>query len=165
MSREEPESPEPEEAAGDGPVPSELSGDEPQGKDPDRYQRHPAPGEGENTPLGHRSSLYFASLGATIDGLQQQARDICNRVTESRQEDQTVLNSFRESLLLKVLKLAEQLEERLFRSYDSYNKLIEERLQELSEVLERVEGVQAELRCICCTIEAAYQDLCLQPEP
>ncbi|XP_032939738.1 synaptonemal complex central element protein 2 isoform X1 [Catharus ustulatus] len=115
--------------------------------------------------LGHRSSLYFASLGATIDGLQQQARDICNRVTESRQEDQTVLNSFRESLLLKVLKLAEQLEERLFRSYDSYNKLIEERLQELSEVLERVEGVQAELRCICCTIEAAYQDLCLQPEP
>lgn len=64
----------------------------------------------------------------------------------------------------QVLKLAEQLEERLFRSYDSYNKLIEERLQELSEVLERVEGVQAELRCICCTIEAAYQDLCLQPE-
>ncbi|XP_032939739.1 synaptonemal complex central element protein 2 isoform X2 [Catharus ustulatus] len=157
MSREEPESPEPEEAAGDGPVPSELSGDEPQGKDPDRPRAEPA--------LGHRSSLYFASLGATIDGLQQQARDICNRVTESRQEDQTVLNSFRESLLLKVLKLAEQLEERLFRSYDSYNKLIEERLQELSEVLERVEGVQAELRCICCTIEAAYQDLCLQPEP
>ncbi|NXH58506.1 SYCE2 protein, partial [Rhabdornis inornatus] len=61
----------------------------------------------------------------------------------------------------QVSELAEQMEEQLFHSYGFHNKLIQERLQELDEVMERVEEVQAELRCICCAIEAAYQDLCL----
>ncbi|XP_014747760.1 PREDICTED: synaptonemal complex central element protein 2 [Sturnus vulgaris] len=169
MSREEPESPEPEAAAGDGPISEELSGDESHGKDPDRctpLTERPTfwPRPCEEPVLGHRSSLYFASLDATMEGLQRRARDICSRLAESRQEDQTVLSGFRESFLLKVSELTEQLEEQLFHSYGFHNKLIQQRLQELDEVMERVEEVQAELRCICCAVEAAYQDLCLQPE-
>ncbi|NWR25978.1 SYCE2 protein, partial [Emberiza fucata] len=61
----------------------------------------------------------------------------------------------------QVSELAEQLEERLFHRYGFHNGLIQERLRALSEVLERVEEVQAELRRICCTVEAAYQELCL----
>ncbi|XP_062367723.1 synaptonemal complex central element protein 2 [Cinclus cinclus] len=156
MSRQKPGSPEPEAAAGDGLIPEELDGDESPTKDPHRPYPEPA--------LGHRSSLYFASLDSTMEGLQQQAQDVCSRINDSRREDHTVLSDFKESLLLKVSELAEQLEERLFHSYGFHNKLIQERLQELSEVMERVEEVQAELRRICCTIEAAYQDLCLQPE-
>ncbi|XP_068778848.1 synaptonemal complex central element protein 2 [Struthio camelus] len=65
----------------------------------------------------------------------------------------------------KVSGLAEKLEERMFHLYDLHNKLIQEKLQELSEVMERMGRIQAELRQVCHTVEAAYKDLCLQPEP
>ncbi|NXI00092.1 SYCE2 protein, partial [Pachycephala philippinensis] len=61
----------------------------------------------------------------------------------------------------QVSELAEQLEERLFHLYGFHNELIQERLQALAEVMERVEEVRAELRHVCCTVEAAYRDLCL----
>uniref|UniRef100_A0A674HEC9 Synaptonemal complex central element protein 2 n=1 Tax=Taeniopygia guttata TaxID=59729 RepID=A0A674HEC9_TAEGU len=114
--------------------------------------------------LGPRSSLYFASLDAAVEGLQQRVQDILRRLNGGREEAHTELSGVRDSLLLKVSELTEQLEERLFHGYGFHNGLIQERLQALSEVLERVEGVQAELRRICCTVEAVYQDLCLQPE-
>uniref|UniRef100_A0A8U7NYB1 Uncharacterized protein n=1 Tax=Corvus moneduloides TaxID=1196302 RepID=A0A8U7NYB1_CORMO len=74
------------------------------------------------------------------------------------------MRGFRESLMQKVSELAEQLEERLFHLYGFHNELIQERLQAVAEVMERVEEVQAELRHVCCTVEAAYRDLLLQPE-
>ncbi|NXD60582.1 SYCE2 protein, partial [Corvus moneduloides] len=61
----------------------------------------------------------------------------------------------------QVSELAEQLEERLFHLYGFHNELIQERLQAVAEVMERVEEVQAELRHVCCTVEAAYRDLLL----
>ncbi|CAN8175382.1 unnamed protein product [Coccothraustes coccothraustes] len=156
MSREEPEGPEPEAEAGESPFPAELGGDEPPGEEPDRPCAGPA--------LGPRSSLFFASLDAAVEGLQQRAQDVLSRLNSGREEAHTELSGVRSSLLQKVSELAEQLEERLFRRYGFHNGLIQERLQAFAEVLERVEEVQAELRRICCTVEAAYQDLCLQPE-
>ncbi|NWW41288.1 SYCE2 protein, partial [Panurus biarmicus] len=61
----------------------------------------------------------------------------------------------------QVSELTEQLEERLFHLYGFNNELMQERLQALTEVMESAEEVQAELRHICCTVEAAYRDLCL----
>ncbi|NXA76162.1 SYCE2 protein, partial [Thryothorus ludovicianus] len=61
----------------------------------------------------------------------------------------------------QVSELAEQLEERLFQSYGLHNRLMQQRLQALAEVMQRVEELQAELRRICCTVEAVYEDLCL----
>lgn len=64
----------------------------------------------------------------------------------------------------QVSGLAEQVEERLFHLYGLHNEQIQERLQELAEVMERVRQAEAELRQVCRTVEAAYHDLCLQPE-
>lgn len=64
----------------------------------------------------------------------------------------------------QVSGLAEQVEERLFHLYGLHNEQIQERLQELAEVMERVQQAEAELRQVCRTVEAAYHDLCLQPE-
>ncbi|NXA26802.1 SYCE2 protein, partial [Ibidorhyncha struthersii] len=61
----------------------------------------------------------------------------------------------------QVSGLAEQLEERLFHLYGLHNELIQERLQELAEVMERVGQAEAELQQVCRTVEAAYRDLCL----
>ncbi|NWQ72396.1 SYCE2 protein, partial [Neopipo cinnamomea] len=61
----------------------------------------------------------------------------------------------------QVSALAEQLEERLFRLYGTHNERIQRRLQELAEVMERLDGAQAELRRVCCSVEEACRDLCL----
>ncbi|XP_041339744.1 synaptonemal complex central element protein 2 [Pyrgilauda ruficollis] len=156
MSREEPEGPEPEAAAGQSPFPAEPGEDEPLGEEQDRPCSGPA--------LAPRSSAFFGSLEAAVAGLQQRARGALGRINRDREEAHTELSGVRDGLLLKVSELAEQLEERLFHRYGFHNGLIQERLQAISEVLERVEEAQAELRHICCNVEAAYQDLCLQPE-
>ncbi|XP_029862231.1 synaptonemal complex central element protein 2 [Aquila chrysaetos chrysaetos] len=164
MSRKEHEGPELEAAAGDSPFVG-LGRDEPPSEDPDRTEVLPtAPRPSTEAALDGQASRYFAALDASVGGLQQRTQQLIDRVNDSRKEDHTVMSSFRESLLLKVSGLAEQLEERLFHLYGLHNELIQERLQELAEVMERVGQAEAELRQVCRTVEAAYHDLCLQPE-
>ncbi|KAM4643794.1 synaptonemal complex central element protein 2 [Amazona ochrocephala] len=122
------------------------------------------PVPGAEAALDAPSSRYFASLDASVGDLQHRAQHLIDKVNSSRKEDHNVMSTFRESLLLKVSGLAEQLEERLFHLYGIHNELIQERLQELAEVMERVGEAEAELRQVCRTVEAAYRDLCLQPE-
>ncbi|XP_025904613.1 synaptonemal complex central element protein 2 [Nothoprocta perdicaria] len=107
----------------------------------------------------------FAALAGSVGGLRQRAQHLVDKVNESRKADHAVMSGFRESLLLKVSALAEQLEERLFSLYDAHNGLIQERLRELAAATERIAQLQSELRRACRALEAAYRDLCLQPEP
>ncbi|XP_074713610.1 synaptonemal complex central element protein 2 [Strix uralensis] len=138
----------------DSPFFAGLSRDEPPGKDPNSAE----------ASLDSQASKYFALLDASLGGLQERAQELINILNSSRKEDHSMMRSFRESLLLKVSGLAEQLEERVFHLYDLHNKLIQERLQELEEVMERVGQAKTELQQVCLTVEAAYRDLCLQPE-
>ncbi|XP_077029242.1 synaptonemal complex central element protein 2 isoform X2 [Agelaius phoeniceus] len=94
MSREEPDGPEPEAAAGESPFVAELGEDEPPGEKPDRPRAGPA--------LGPRSSLLFASLDAAVEGLQQRVQDVLGRLNSGREEAHTELSGVRGSLLLKV---------------------------------------------------------------
>ncbi|XP_015706105.1 synaptonemal complex central element protein 2 [Coturnix japonica] len=110
------------------------------------------------------SSRYFAALDSSVGDLRQRAQSLIDRLNDSRKEDHSVMSGFRDSLQLKVSNLAEQLEERLFQLYSLHNELIQERLQELAEVMERVRQAEAELQQVCHTVEEAYRDLCLQPE-
>ncbi|XP_003643433.1 synaptonemal complex central element protein 2 [Gallus gallus] len=110
------------------------------------------------------SSRYFAALDSSVGDLRQRAQGLIDRLNDSRKEDHTVMSGFRDSLQLEVSNLAEQLEERLFQLYSLHNELIQERLQELAEVMERVRQAEDELQQVCHTVEAAYRDLCLQPE-
>ncbi|XP_021238655.1 synaptonemal complex central element protein 2 [Numida meleagris] len=114
--------------------------------------------------LDGQASRYFAALDSSVGDLRQRAQRLIDRLNDSRKEDHTVMSGFRDSLQLKVSNLAEQLEERLFQLYSLHNELIQERLQELAEVMERVRQAEDELQQVCHTVEAAYRDLCLQPE-
>ncbi|KAM9207936.1 synaptonemal complex central element protein 2 [Leptosomus discolor] len=166
MSRKEREGPDLE--PGNSPFVMGLGREEPPGEDPDRPRTEVLPAaprpSTEEAALDSQASRYFASLDASVGGLQQRAQQLIDKVNDSRKEDHTVMSSFRESLLLKVSGLAEQLEERLFHLYGLHNEQIQERLQELAEVMERVGQAEDELRQVCRTVEAAYRDLCLQPE-
>ncbi|XP_025920152.1 synaptonemal complex central element protein 2 [Apteryx rowi] len=142
----------------------ELASETPSRKDPPAPL--PCPGaEAAGTALDGKSSAYFAALDTDIGNLQQRTQRLIDKVNDNRREDHAVMSAFRESLLLQVSGLAEKLEERMFHTYDLHNRLIQEKLQELSEVMERIGHMETELRQVCRTVEAAYKDLCLQPEP
>ncbi|KAM8987289.1 synaptonemal complex central element protein 2 [Ara ararauna] len=178
MSRKDREGAELE--AGAGPIVAGFGRDEPQDEDADSplppwgpvlpltcgsvFGPRTEPVPGAEAALDAPSSRYFASLDASVGDLQHRAQHLIDNVNSSRKEDHNVMSTFRDSLLLKVSGLAEQLEERLFHLYGIHNELIQERLQELAEVMERVGEAEAELRQVCRTVEAAYRDLCLQPE-
>ncbi|CAM4681944.1 unnamed protein product [Caretta caretta] len=114
--------------------------------------------------LDGKSSNYFAALDSNIENLQKRTQQLIEKINENRKKDHTVMSNFRESLLLKVSSLAEKLEEMMFLIYDRHNKQMQDKLQELSEIMERISQIQTELRQVCHTVEAAYKDLCVQPE-
>ncbi|XP_065275696.1 synaptonemal complex central element protein 2 [Emys orbicularis] len=114
--------------------------------------------------LDGKSSNYFAALDSNIENLQRRTQQLIEKINENRKKDHTVMSNFRESLMLKVSSLAEKLEEMMFLIYDRHNKQMQDKLQELSEIMERISQIQTELRQVCHTVEAAYKDLCVQPE-
>uniref|UniRef100_A0A8D2Q5S0 Synaptonemal complex central element protein 2 n=1 Tax=Varanus komodoensis TaxID=61221 RepID=A0A8D2Q5S0_VARKO len=126
--------------------------------------------ESPNTPLpssnasgggsDKKSSSYFIALDSTIENLQERTQQLIDKINENRKKDHVLMNSFKESLLMKVSSLAEKLEERVFPVYDHNNKLIQDKLQELSEIMERIREIETELRQVCHTVEMLYKDLC-----
>ncbi|XP_030401701.1 synaptonemal complex central element protein 2 [Gopherus evgoodei] len=114
--------------------------------------------------LDGKSSNYFAALDSNIENLQRRTQQLIEKINENRKKDHTVMSNFRESLMLKVSSLAEKLEESMFLIYDRHNKQMQDKLQELSEIMERISQIQTELRQVCHTVEAAYKDLCVQSE-
>ncbi|XP_064355448.1 synaptonemal complex central element protein 2 [Dromaius novaehollandiae] len=112
-----------------------------------------------------KAAAYFAALAAQLGALQQRTQQLVDRVNENRKKDHALMSSFRESLLLKVSSLAEELEERVFRLYAAHNELIQAALRELQRVTESIGRGERELRHVCRTVQAAYEELCLRPEP
>ncbi|XP_066468788.1 synaptonemal complex central element protein 2 [Tiliqua scincoides] len=111
-----------------------------------------------------KSSNYFTVLDSTIENLQERTQQLIEKINENRKKDHMLMNNFRESLLMKVSSLAEKLEEKVFPVYDHHNSLIQDKLQELSEIMERIRQIETELKEVCHTVEMLYKDLCVQPE-
>ncbi|XP_026535323.1 synaptonemal complex central element protein 2 [Notechis scutatus] len=111
-----------------------------------------------------KASNYFIALDSTIESLQERTQQLIDKINENRKKDHVLMNNFRESLLMKVSSLAEKLEESVFPVYDHNNKLIQDKLQELSEIMEKIRQIENELKQVCHTVEMMYKDLCGQPE-
>ncbi|KAM6474039.1 synaptonemal complex central element protein 2 [Liasis olivaceus] len=124
----------------------------------------PLPNGGSGGRPDSKASNYFIALDSTIENLQERTQHLIDKINENRKKDHVLMNSFRESLLLKVSSLAEKLEESVFPVYDHNNKLIQDKLQELSEIMERIRQIETELRQVCHTVEMMYKDLCGQSE-
>ncbi|KAJ6657640.1 hypothetical protein lerEdw1_002141 [Lerista edwardsae] len=111
-----------------------------------------------------KSSNYFTVLDSTIENLQERTQQLIEKINENRKKDHMLMNNFRESLLMKVSQLAEVLEEKMFPVYDHHTKLIQDKLEELSEIFERIRQIETELKEVCHTVEMLYKDLCVQAE-
>ncbi|XP_074059623.1 synaptonemal complex central element protein 2 [Macrotis lagotis] len=111
-----------------------------------------------------KTSSFFVALDASIETLQKRVQQLIDSINESRQKDHTLMSNFRDSLKLKVSDFVEKLEERMYQLYDNHNKLIQEKLQEFTEKIEKINSLEIELKQVCHTVETVYKDLCVQPE-
>ncbi|XP_075062857.1 synaptonemal complex central element protein 2 isoform X2 [Mixophyes fleayi] len=106
-----------------------------------------------------KSSSYFATLEASVDGLQRRAQSLIDKINEGRSSDQDMMKSFNTSLSMKVTELSQCLEERMYQMYEQNNTLLQARLQEFSQVVERIRQLQSELKHVCQTVATVYKDL------
>lgn len=67
-------------------------------------------------------------------------------------------------MTFKVSEFSTKIEEGLFEIYSSENKLIEDTLQELLTILERIRCLESELKQTCNAMATVYKDMCSQPE-
>ncbi|XP_056426429.1 synaptonemal complex central element protein 2 [Hyla sarda] len=105
---------------------------------------------------------YFASLDANVEALQSRAQCLIDKINEGRSMDQTLMKNFNTNLNIKVAELSQCLEDRMYQMYEENNTQLQVRLQELTDIIERIGQLQAELKQVCQTVVTVYKDLGLQ---
>ncbi|XP_072255656.1 synaptonemal complex central element protein 2 [Pyxicephalus adspersus] len=111
-----------------------------------------------------KSPGYFATLDASVEALQIRAQSLIDKINEKRSKDQIMIKDFNVNLTLKVTNLSQCLEERMYQEYEQNNNQLQAKLQEFTEVMERIGLLQEELKQVCQTLIPVYKDLGLQPD-
>ncbi|XP_077326437.1 synaptonemal complex central element protein 2 [Lithobates pipiens] len=111
-----------------------------------------------------RGSQSFAELEANVEALQLRAQSLIDKINKKRNKDQTLLEDFKKSLTMKVEVLCQALEEKMHQRFEQNNMLLQAKMQELTDVMQRINHLQEELRQVCNTLTTVYEDLGLQPE-
>lgn len=63
----------------------------------------------------------------------------------------------------KVSDMTEKLEERvLLPIYDNHSNLIQDKLQQLSETMGRINQIETDLKQVCHSVEILYKDFCTE---
>ncbi|XP_008046222.1 synaptonemal complex central element protein 2 [Carlito syrichta] len=124
----------------------------------------PASASRQLVMLEGKSGAYFSSLDSSIDILTKRAQELIENINESRQKDHELMTNFRNSLKIKVSDLIEKLEERIYQIYNHHNKIIQEKLQEFTQKMAKINHLETELKQVCHSVETVYKDLCVQPE-
>ncbi|XP_075715143.1 synaptonemal complex central element protein 2 [Rhinoderma darwinii] len=109
-----------------------------------------------------KTSNYFAALDTNVEALQSRAQSLIDKINEGRIKDQTIMKNFNTNLNIKVAELSQCLEDRMYQMYEQNNTQLQVRLQELTEIIERIGQLQAELKQVCQTVVTVYKDLGLQ---
>lgn len=66
--------------------------------------------------------------------------------------------------LCQVEDLCKRLEEKMHERFEQNNMYLQAKVQELTDVMQRISHLQEELRHVCKTLTTVYEDLGLQPE-
>ncbi|KAM4036710.1 synaptonemal complex central element protein 2 isoform 1-T5 [Anomaloglossus baeobatrachus] len=109
-----------------------------------------------------KTSNYFAALDSNVEALQSRAQGLIDKINEGRFKDQTMMKDFNTNLNIKVAELSQCLEDRMYQMYEQNNTQLQVRLQELTEIIERIGQLQTELKQVCQTVVTVYKDLGLQ---
>ncbi|KAJ8254522.1 hypothetical protein COCON_G00211340 [Conger conger] len=117
--------------------------------------------EGE---LKSGDSAYFSALSSRVDQIGRRVQDLVEKINDRRATDQEIVNDFQDKLTKKVSEVCQQVKEQMFGTYEANGRLIESRLQEISEVLGRSSQLISELQGASQILAAINKGLCKTPE-
>ncbi|KAM9313323.1 synaptonemal complex central element protein 2 [Gastrophryne carolinensis] len=143
-------------------IPSNAKPGPPPVQTSSRSPSPPTPASAGDT--GSKSPNYFATLDATVEALQDRAQALIDKINEKRGKDQTLMKNFNTSLSMKVAELSQCLEEQMYQVYQKNNTLMQAKLQELTQIIDRIGQLQVELKQVCHTLMTIYKDLGLEPD-
>ncbi|XP_038640485.1 synaptonemal complex central element protein 2-like [Scyliorhinus canicula] len=106
----------------------------------------------------------FAASDSSVDALCERTKLLVNEINKSRIKDHKLMSNFKDTLILKVSEFSKKIEEGLFEIYSNENKLIEDTLQELLGILDKIRCLESELKLTCSAMATVYKDMCTQPE-
>ncbi|XP_066566478.1 synaptonemal complex central element protein 2 [Amia ocellicauda] len=109
-------------------------------------------------------SMYVSPVDSRMEEIGKKAQDLIEKIYENRRVGEDCMSSFQDQLMTKVKDLCRQVNEHMFAVYEENSKLIEEKLQELSEVLQRCSLLNADLQRASQTLVAINKGLYDQPE-
>ncbi|XP_040197990.1 synaptonemal complex central element protein 2 [Rana temporaria] len=138
-------------------------------KTPSRSLGTPGPGPSGDTSNAtasrtERRTQSFADLEAIVEALHLRAQTLIDKINQKRSNDQTLMEEFKNSLTLKVEVLCKSLEEKMHEQFEQNTMHLQAKVQELTDVMQRISHLQEELRHVCKTLTTVYEDLGLQPE-
>ncbi|XP_048847778.1 synaptonemal complex central element protein 2 isoform X3 [Brienomyrus brachyistius] len=122
------------------------------------------PGGDADCEFRSENSVYFSTLSLRIDEIGKKTQDLIEKINESRAVDQEIMNSFQEKLMDKVSEVCQQVQGQMFSTYEENSRLMEDRLRELSEVLDQSSQLSAELQSASLTLVAISKGLQRPPE-
>ncbi|XP_050926767.1 synaptonemal complex central element protein 2 [Lates calcarifer] len=103
-----------------------------------------------DSPIRKSSSVSISEIqehhtSLSIDDIRRRAQELVEKTNNSRSADQRVMDSFQEKLVEKVTETCQQVKEHMYTVYEENSNVMQVKLQELSEVLERCTKLNSEL--------------------
>ncbi|XP_068445378.1 synaptonemal complex central element protein 2 isoform X1 [Clinocottus analis] len=82
---------------------------------------------------------------SSIEDISRRAQELVEKINDSRNTDQKVLDSFQEKLVKKVTEVCQQMKDHMYTIYEENSNEMQLKLQELSGVLESCTKLNNEL--------------------
>ncbi|XP_006631700.2 synaptonemal complex central element protein 2 isoform X2 [Lepisosteus oculatus] len=99
-------------------------------------------------------------VNTKIEEIGKKAQDLIEKLNESRKENDELMNNFQDKIMMKVESLCQQMKDHMCEVYEEDNMLVEEKLQQLSESLQRSRLLNMELHGASQSLRTINKCLC-----
>ncbi|XP_061844206.1 synaptonemal complex central element protein 2 isoform X2 [Nerophis lumbriciformis] len=101
--------------------------------------------ETEPGPSVSRPDIQEENSNSIVNDISTRVQDLVQKVHDRRTSDQKEIEDFQETILEKVTEMCQQMKQDMYIAYEENSVVMEVKLQELTEVLERCSVLQNEL--------------------
>nr|ANZ54965.1 synaptonemal complex central element protein 2 [Fimbriaphyllia ancora] len=121
-------------------------------------ERAKEPGKGSSSLSEPRQEV-VSTENASHDDIQRSCQQLIDDINAKRKRDTDLLNDFKKALEEQINASCNVLEESIVQTYERHSKTIQDKLQELFAVLERISKLEGELMDFKQALGLLYNDM------
>ncbi|KAJ7334438.1 synaptonemal complex assembly [Desmophyllum pertusum] len=124
--------------------------------EPNERAKEPDKGNGG---LSASRQEVITNENASHDDIQRSCQQLIDDINAKRKRDTDLLNDFKKALEEQINTSCSVLEESIVQTYEKHSKTIQDKLQELFAVLERISKLESELMDFRRALGVLYNDM------